>query len=199
MGEAAGGGAGGAKSEAERATTPPGDVADWRRADLNGVELPYALMAIQQGLISLDKGLARVGDRFSAWDRTFDTRAKLIASQAAESAANAVKDEIVGQLLAIYGRVAVVEKEVGIAGARASAAEIKADAAIVTGKHAAITIVNDMPTPPPQAMGKSDGASDIPLPIRILWKRHTKWAVAIAGVASFVYALVQAWAAIRGH
>ena len=176
--------------------TPDTPIADWKRADLTAVPLPYALVAIQTGLITLDRGQQAIRADLRRWIDTFDARMAACVNQAAEETGTRISERVLGEIGRLSSDVQELRQSDAMQDARVSQAEIKAQTALDTGQHAAVVNVNIARTKSPPA--DSDASEIVPLPIRAVWKRHTKIGAALAGLGAIVYAVIQAWAALRG-
>lgn len=171
--------------------TPDAPVADWRRADLSEVPLPYAIRAVQHALISLENAIEEQKIELRMWETTLDRRMAACVQQAAEEAADRVAEKILRELARLADRVNELGQDVQATDARASQAEIKAQSAIETGKHVAVTVVNDLPTPiPPSTL--------VPPTERALraWVGK-RWAHIFVVIAGLIFTLLNAWLASR--
>ncbi len=169
----------------DRPTPNPAVAGDWRSEafDLGEVPSPYNLRIVQAALRELDDqdrvALVRVEDRIRAWETSFDRRMNAVVREAAEAVGDEVARRILKELGMLAARVEMVEEIAHVSAERASEADAKANVAMTTGRYPAVTVVNDMPTPPP----KSTAAPETEKALRkVVGKRWAKLLAVLLGV-----------------
>lgn len=182
----------------DRPTPSPPKEGDWRSEAfaLEEIPDPYRTRLIQSALRELDDQdrvwLVRVEDRIRAWEVSLDRRIGEAIRQAAEEAGEEVTRRILREIGRLAARVDAVETVAHNSAERASHADAKADVAMTTGRYAAVTVVNDIPTPPAP---KSTEAPELERGLRKLVGK--RWAHILAILLGIVFTALNAWLASK--